>query len=122
MCRKSVLTHALLCKDSQIVSVVNINGPSTYYIPCLKKLCKIVFWQEDGKEAKKIMRGALICSSTNSRHHTTVLNGSGAVGRWGDDALDLYLLYDSRELVRFVTSDNIEEVSNSPCVLTTALV
>jgi len=52
-----------ICKDSQIVSVGNINGPSTYYIPCLKKLCKIVFWQEYGKEAK-IMRGALISTST----------------------------------------------------------
>jgi len=31
------------------------------------------FWQNDGKEAK-IMRGALIFTSPNSRHYTNMLN------------------------------------------------
>ena len=56
------------------------------YTVSQKKLCKMffvrtssnftnfdIFWQKDCKEAK-IMRGALISTSSNSRHHTTVLN------------------------------------------------
>ena len=35
----------------------------------------INFWQKDGKEAE-IMQGALIFTSPNSRHHTTVLNAN----------------------------------------------
>ena len=44
----------------------------------LSELCQMFtyfdnFWQKDGIEAK-IMRGVLICTSPNLRHHTTLLN------------------------------------------------
>ena len=78
-----VIVHFLL-ENNWIQAHKQCQRRQTLTTPCLKKNCAKLFlselrqistnfdnfWQKDGKVAR-IMRGALISTSRNSRHHTT---------------------------------------------------